>query len=816
VFALTRCRWTHAVRRLTLGALLGLAGPVALGAQRVRGEVLQENGTSPALGVVVVASRADGSVAARALTGFNGVYEMKLAAGGLYSFSALRIGYRPTLVSDVTVPDTGTVSVRIVLAGVAVPLAAVDVRGNDVCGTARDPQAQIVQVWTAARTALAAAALWSREPLDAEWITFRRELAVGTEFVRSQEVRTSRNPTVHAFKSWYAESLATQGYMINAPTGATYYAPDPDVLLSDSFAETHCFRLEPAPAGHRGLVGLGFGPQRGRGERVEIEGTLWIDRASSELRWLEYRYVGLPDEAASGAPGGRVEFVHLTDGPWMIGRWHIRMPIIGATSPLAEKGYVRTIVKSGGPVLNGLSIGGGMVSRVSRRGQRLYEATGSGIAMQLLRSDGEVSVANARVTLDGTDYSWRTDSTGFLRASPVLEGRYRARIATAEMLALGAEPMEHTVQIAERRTAVDSVTVPSARDVVRSACGGDAVKGGLAALHGVVRDSAGRPAAGRAITASWLGTVLKTDRAVLFAGRNTVGTMTDNAGVWFLCEVPRERTLTVRASGEDGSAAAEVTVPNGRWLHSVAMRLGRGDLGAVDSTAALLELLTKDAAGTALGATSLELTAGNGAQRKVTTDAQGRALVAAFPPGLVKLRAKRPGYESGDVLFTALAGRNTVPVILGQATLPMLDTVRVAGNRRTSSRMDAFETRRARREASASYNAADIARRNPSELADLIRGVAGVRLADSSGVTVAQLTRGFKLDRDANAQPCVMKVLLDGVLMPMQAGVNVARPEEVLGLEVFASASRTPTAIGVMATDAACGVIVVYTGRSNR
>ncbi|MDQ8155452.1 MAG: hypothetical protein P3B98_12405 [Gemmatimonadota bacterium] len=799
--------------RVALGALLLLAGPIVLGAQRVRGEVLQENGTSPALGVAVVASRADGSVAGRALTGFNGVFEMKLAAGGLYTFSALRIGYRPTLVSDVAVPDTGAVAVRVVLAGVAVPLAAVDVRGTDVCGTARDPQAQIVQVWTAARTALAAAALWSREPLDAEWITFRRELAVGTEFVRAQEVRTSRNATVHAFKSWYAESLAVHGYMINADAGATYYAPDPDVLLSDSFAETHCFHLEPAPADDRGLVGLGFSPQRGRGDRVEIEGTLWIDRASSELRWLEYRYVGLPDAAESGSPGGRVEFVHLTDGPWMIGRWHIRMPIIGATSPAAEKGYARTVVKSGGPVLNGLSIGGGMVSRVLRRGQLLYEATGSGIALQLLRGDGEVSVANARVTLEGTDYAWRTDSAGLLRAAPVLEGRYRARIATPEMLALGAEPMERTVQIAVRRTGIDSATVPSARDVVRDACGADAVKGGLAALHGTVRDSAGRAAAGRAVTVSWLGTVLKTDRAVVFAGRNTVGTMSDNAGVWRLCDVPRERTLTVRASGDDGNAVTEVTVPDGRWLHPVTLRLGRGAAGAVDSTAASLELLTKDAAGTALGATTLELTAVGGAQRKVTTDAQGRALVAAFPPGMVKLRAKRPGYESGDVLFTALAGRNTVPVILGQATLPMLDTVRVAGNRRTSSRMDAFETRRARREATASYNAADIGKRNPSELADLLRGVAGVRLADSAGVTVALLARGFKLDRDANAQPCVMKVLLDGVLMPMQAGVNVARPTELLGLEVFASTARTPAGLGLLATDAACGVIAVYTGK---
>jgi hypothetical protein len=157
-----------------------------------------------------------------------------------------------------------------------------------------------------------------------------------------------------------------------------------------------------------------------------------------------------------------------------------------------------------------------------------------------------------------------------------------------------------------------------------------------------------------------------------------------------------------------------------------------------------------------------------------------------------------------------------VPVIVLHAGAPTLDTVRVVGNRRASSRLDGFETRRARREATASFNASDIAKRMPTELADLLRGVAGVRLADSAGVRIAELVRGFKLDRDAKAQPCVMRVVLDGILVPLEAGVNVARPDEVRGVEVFASAGRTPSGIGVTAMDAACGVIAVWTGKGNR
>lgn len=801
-------------RRFALDAalLLLLAAPAA--AQRVRGTVFQGDGTTPAGGVVVVASTDGGGVVGRALSGANGGFDLRVPSAGTYAVSALRIGFRPTVVSGVAVADTGAATVRIVLAGVALPLAAVDVRSTDVCGTSHDPQSQVVQVWTEARTALAAAALWSREQLDAEWITFRRQLAPSTEFVRSQEVRTTRSNTTHAFTSWNADSLAAQGYVVTNSAGSIYHAPDPDVLLSDSFAETHCFHLEPAPRDGAGLVGVGFTPQRSRGTRVDIEGTLWIDRASSELRWLEYRYVGLPEPAESAEPGGRVDFLRLADGPWMVSRWQIRMPIIGGDpSSLAEKGYNRTIMKSGAPVLAGISTGGGMVSRVARRGETLYTAVGSGVQLQLVRADSEVSSANASVSLDGTDYAWRADAAGLVRAAPVLDGRYTAKISTAEMRALEAAPMERDVVIAASRTRLDSATVPTAREVVRRSCGADAVKRGTSALYGTVRDSLGRVAAGRAVMLSWFGTAAISENGRVFGGRTTLGTMADDAGMWHACDVPRGVSVSVRAAGDDGQASAEVTVPESRWLVEVPLQVKRMTVLDADSSSASLEVLVRDAAGTPLGTTALELTAQNGEQRKLTTDVRGRALVAAFPPGTVKMKAKRPGYTAGEVVFTAAGGRNTVPVVLGQATPPMLDSVRIVGSRRTSSRLDGFETRRARREPNASFNAEDIAKRNPGEIADLLRGLSAVRLADSSGVQVAVLARGYKPDRDANEQLCVMRVLLDGVIMPVEAGVNVVRPVEVRGLEVFASTARVPSGIGIMATDAACGVIAIWTGR---
>jgi hypothetical protein len=787
---------------------------VPLMAQRVRGEVLRGDGSTPAAGIVVVATGANGAVAARGLSGSAGTFDLRLPAAGRYTLSALRIGYRPTVVDGVIVADTGTTSLKIVLDGAAISLAEVKVRTADVCGSSDDPQTSVVQVWSEARTALMSAALWSREPLDAEWIMYRRELRPVTEDVRSQEVRTRRGATTHAFVSRAADSLAALGYVLTDAAGSMYYAPDPDVLLSDSFADTHCFHLEPPPADAPGLVGVGFGPQRSRGDRVEIAGTLWIDRASSELRWLEYRYVGLPGLAEEAKPGGRVEFLRLAEGPWMVSRWYIRMPQVGPPDR-NDQGSQVTMLKGRGEVLRGIGITGGMVSSVRRRGQGLYTAEGAAVALQMVRSDSAVSVALPLVKLEGTDYEWRGDSSGRVRAAPVLEGRYIARIATAEMLALGAPPVVKELQVSADRARVDSVRVPTAREIVRGACGADAAKNGLAALYGTVRDSSARPAEGRAVTVSWLGPVSGLSAGRVFSGRTTTGTLSDDAGDWRLCDVPRERALTVRTAGDDGQASVEVTVPEWRWFVNVPLRVRATAVAAAgdaDASSASLELLVRDKTGV-VDAAALELKALTGEQRKVTTDARGRALVAAFPPGIVKMRARRAGYAPGDLVFAVAPGRNTVPVILDKVAMPRLDTVRVIGNRKGSSKLDGFETRRARREATVSYTREEIQKRLPVEVSDLLRGVGAIRLVDSSGVMMAQLSRGFTLDRDANAKPCNMRVMLDGMMMPEGAGVNVVRPVEVSGLEVFASTARTPVGLAIMPMDAACGLIAIWTGR---
>jgi hypothetical protein len=122
------------------------------------------------------------------------------------------------------------------------------------------------------------------------------------------------------------DTLRRNGYVtVGRDDSTTYYAPGLDMLLSPVFVEDHCFRLARGSDAQR--LGLEFEPTSARHRVAEIKGTLWLDRASSEFRRLEFRYVNVPPEQADHA-GGDLEFVRMAGGGWVISRWSISMPVL--------------------------------------------------------------------------------------------------------------------------------------------------------------------------------------------------------------------------------------------------------------------------------------------------------------------------------------------------------------------------------------------------------------------------------------------------------------------------------------------------------
>lgn len=93
--------------------------------------------------------------------------------------------------------------------------------------------------------------------------------------------------------------------------------------------------------------------------------------------------------------------------------------------------------------------------------------------------------------------------------------------------------------------------------------------------------------------------------------------------------------------------------------------------------------------------------------------------------------------------------------------------------------------------------------------------MAGLRVADSLGAMVAVSTRGMKWERGANTfVPCVMRVMLDGVVMSASTDIDQIIPFDVYAVEVFFGPSRIPPQYNGGRADQWCGLIAIWTRSS--
>jgi carboxypeptidase family protein len=671
--------------------VLGLTAERSAGAQVVRGTALLPD-SSAAAGVVVVAIDERGQQGKRALTNNRGEFVLRLDSAGRYRLRVARIGYLPTVGPVVTVEADSSASVRLVLGDEPIVLSKVDVRARGTCRVNADTGLMVARVWDEARKAMLSTQLSASDaPLVAEWIEYDRTFDSTLHRLREQHIRTLRHPTTHAFRSASPETLAAKGFVATDGSAVTYYAPDAQVLLSDTFAASHCFRLERTPSEHPNQIGVAFEPTRERSEMHDIAGTFWLDEQTAELKTLRFRYLNLPDAAFFADPGGEVEFLRLPEGEWLVNRWSIRMPNL-AMPQKSNEGFRRTIKLSTTPELRGMQVTGGEVTRLMRGDSVLYQLAGAQIAVQLLERDTIMRAANARLTLDGTDYAAAADASGHIEIWPVLAGRYHARIRTPLMDSLGMSPLEQDVE-ARADLHVDTLRLPAAPSFVQF----------------------------------------------------------------------------------------EVVDPNGE----------------------------------ALGDVTLEAQSPSGSTQTVVTPANGHIALREAAPGRMVLRARRIGYQPGEVTVTVAPGRNDVTVILSELTPPELDTVRVVASARVAARLQGFEERRAKKVATVSITREDILRRNPTEAWQMLANVPSLRIVENDTVVAAASPRAmlssFKND------VCYVAIAVDGVVKnPSRPNSAVdlrelPRPEDIHGIEFFAGPSSIPVQFNSQAKGTWCGLIAIWT-----
>jgi hypothetical protein len=275
------------------------------------------------------------------------------------------------------------VAQTVVVGADPVRVAEVRVVGRSKCLVRHASGLDVAVLWAEARKALTAAAL-TREQGKHLFVVGRYERVYDPPLkkVVSETNTQQRQTAERPFVALPADSLARVGYVRRDSTGGSYYAPDGDVLLSDVFVGTHCLRLEPAPKGAPGLLGIAFAPAERRDGITDIEGVLWLDAASGELRHLEYRYTNLPREVSTDRLGGRVEFLRLPTGAWIISRWAIRVPVMGVRRRVFQTGEgggaPGALASTAAPtrmVLTGIKEDGGEVLEVRAGEQVIWTAT---------------------------------------------------------------------------------------------------------------------------------------------------------------------------------------------------------------------------------------------------------------------------------------------------------------------------------------------------------------------------------------------------------------------------------------------------------
>ena len=798
-----------------------LAARVAQG-QVVTGTVVQPDSTTPLAGAIVVVTDAQGGTIARVLTGSRGGFSVALPAPARYNLTLLRIGFRPTAGPTVDVATGETARTRIVAGRAVVTLAAMRARERETCRVSTDTGLMVARVWEEARKAMLSSQLSADgTPLYAEWVEYDRALEPNGRLVRQQHVRSAKHLTQHAFKSVPADVLREQGYVSQDSVGVNYFAPDAEVLLSDAFVSGHCFRLVESPT-NADLVGVAFTPNADRRDMREIEGTLWVHRASSELRNVDFRYLNLQEPSGQAEPGGRVEFLRLAEGNWLVSRWFVRMPEVAKRDRVSPDGMRRTVMASTMLYLRAVRVTGGEVTRASRSDTVLYRTTGPSIAVQLTSRDTLMRRSGAVMTLEGTDYTATADSSGRIRLSPVLAGRYRVNVRTRLMQTLGMPSVEMEVETHDDAR-VDSLSLPPAREVLAHACPKESVANHEGMLHGRVRDEQTRTIADAVVTTSWPSNFgAMAGRGVEYREK-TLTSRSDAFGEWRICGVPTGVQLAVTVATKDAADVQKLQLDDPYANVELVMhprRVLASDITSpVGATApALVEVAVTDEKGEPVANVSVEARQDGMRTRTVVTGETGRVLLPDVQRSRLVVTARRVGFIPGELTVDLMSERVLLPIRLATTSAPSLDTLRVVGVRVEQGRYSEFDMRRRMRQATVSITSEEIERRSPTAIWQMLTNVPGVIVADRDNIVVARSQRA--LMSNFSDQPCFLQVMVDGVIMNRLeskltgSGFDLRQlppPEQIHGIEVFNGPASIPVQYGGEGSDKWCGLIAVWT-----
>ncbi|HYJ78959.1 MAG TPA: carboxypeptidase regulatory-like domain-containing protein [Longimicrobiaceae bacterium] len=633
--------------KLPLALLLLPLAAAPLRAQTVAGEAVDPETNERIPSAMVVLVEASGREHSSTLTDGMGRFTLRAGSPGIYTLRLERVGYANTVSPQLRLEARQTLTYRLAANQQRIQLQGLVVTGRSRCTPRAQGGMEVAVLWDEARKALRGTrGTEGARPYRYRVNRFARTTRADDGLVLEDSARTTSALLAKPFVSVPGTRLE-QGWVQSEGNSTVYFAPDAETLTGAFFVETHCFRVIPARGEERGWIGLAFEPVRER--RVpEIEGTLWLDSATAELRRLEYRYTGLAIRGAVGRRlGGEVDFHRLPDGAWIVRRWRIRLPEVSERRSGGED-LIRVA-----PLITAVREEGGEVTEIrTAAGEPVRLEAGAQLAGVAWDSTRAAPLAGARVELAGTGAVAVSDATGAYVLRDLIDGDYELRLTHPRLDSLGYDAPPARVRVRRGGTARHDFAVPSLGTLLTAGC---ATTAGQAALAGYVRGTDGMALPSAAITVAW-GADPAAERVTL---------RSDAAGFFRACSVPADVPLQVAAFVRGGRATSSVRLAAGqRAYQDLAVDL------PMDAVAAAPPAAPGEgtaAAGTPVTGQVLDARTGRGvsaatvrlAGQRVLTGRDGRFAFAAVTPGPYELQVEHTSYPDRRTHVNVLQAAGT-------------------------------------------------------------------------------------------------------------------------------------------------------------
>jgi hypothetical protein len=425
-------------------------------------------------------------------------------------------------------------------------------------------------------------------------------------------------------------------------------------------------------------------------------------------------------------------------------------------------------------------------------------------------------------------YAARTDSVGDFRISGVEQGDYLIGFQDPAMDSLGLSPSQLPLTVLADRPQRTALAIPSA-PTIRAAICHSAPRDSSALLMGSIRDAdSGAPPSDATLVAFWDEIVV--GPGVLRTQQRETPAKTNAAGWFALCGIPYDTRVLVRAQSPGRTSGyLEMTFPPmGVVQRDIAVASDSAAIAVADTAAPgdaePLYRGTARLSGTVLTADRRPAARVDvavwGTTASVVTGDDGRFGLADLPAGTRMLEARALGFAPSRQVITLASHRTATTYIVLSEKVPVLDAVTIYGRRNDLPSQLLGFLQRSHNGVGTFITMADIAKRRPYWISDVLHGIPGVHVGLSRGPgTLVTMSRTVGFDPGLGMR-CRPVVYLDGVEWSSGSeafqlgnggplGPNFASmPDEVFGMEVYPRASDVP--VRYRDPRAHCGAILIW------